>query len=77
MYSSVKAKTQNQNCFSLSMDVTEKLCLQWNDFKENATSSFRELREDKDLTDVNLVFEEGSQVETHKIILQVRSSWRS
>ena len=51
----------------------EKLCLQWNDFKENATSSFRELREDKDLTDVTLACEDGKQVEAHKIILAASS----
>ena len=55
------------------MDVMEKLCLQWNDFKENATSSFRELREDKDLTDVALACEDGKQVEAHKIILAASS----
>ena len=55
------------------MNVMEKLCLQWNDFKENATSSFRELREDKDLTDVTLVCEDGKQVEAHKIILAASS----
>ena len=36
------------------MNASEKLCLQWNDFKDNVTSSFGELREDKDLTDVTL-----------------------
>ena len=55
------------------MNVMEKLCLQWNDFKENTSSSFRELREDKDLTDVTLVCEDGMQVEAHKIILAASS----
>ena len=55
------------------MNVMEKLCLQWNDFKENTSSSFRELREDEDLTDVTLVCEDGKQVEAHKIILAASS----
>merc|ERR1719228_739912 len=55
------------------MNVMEKLCLQWNDFKENATSSFGELREDRDLTDVTLACEDGKQVEAHKIILSASS----
>ena len=55
------------------MNVMEKLCLQWNDFKENASSSFRELREDRDLTDVTLACEDGKQVEAHKIILAASS----
>ena len=59
---------------SAKMDVMEKLCLQWNDFKENATSSFRELRADKDLTDVTLACEHGKQVEAHKIILAPQES---
>ena len=51
------------------MNMAEKLCLQWNDFKENVSSSFGELREDADLTDVTLVCEDGKQVEAHKVIL--------
>ena len=51
------------------MSTTEKLCLQWNDFKENITSSFRVLREDKELTDVTLVFEDGQQIGAHKVVL--------
>ena len=55
------------------MNASEKLCLQWNDFKDNITSSFGELREDKDLTDVTLACEDGKQVEAHKVILAASS----
>ena len=55
------------------MNATEKLCLQWNDFKDNVTSSFRELREDVDFTDVTLVCEDGKQMEAHKVILAASS----
>ena len=51
------------------MTSTEKLCLQWNDFKENITSSFRELREDREFTDVTLACEDGQQIEAHKVVL--------
>ena len=51
------------------MTSTEKLCLQWNDFKDNITSSFRNLREDKDFTDVTLACEDGHQIEAHKVVL--------
>ena len=51
------------------MTAMEKLCLQWNDFKENITSSFRELREDRDFTDVTLACEDGQQIEAHKVVL--------
>ena len=49
--------------------MSEKLCLQWNDFKENAINAFGSLKEDKDFTDVTLACEDGRQVEAHKVIL--------
>ena len=51
------------------MGSSDKLCLQWNDFKENITSSFRELRGDREFTDVTLACEDGSQIEAHKVVL--------
>ena len=53
--------------------MSEKLCLQWNDFKENATSSFGSLREDNDFDDVTLACEDGKQFEAHKVILSSSS----
>ena len=47
----------------------EELCLQWNDFQQNLTSAFRDLREDKEFTDVTLACEDGQQVEFHKVVL--------
>ena len=47
----------------------EKLCLQWNDFRDNVSSSFGDLRDDKDFTDVTLACEDGQQVEAHKVVL--------
>ena len=51
------------------MTSMEKLCLQWNDFQETILSSFKDLRQDKDFTDVTLACEDGQQVEAHKIVL--------
>ena len=51
------------------MNTSEKLCLQWNDFKENVTSSFRDLRDDREFTDVTLACEDGKQIEAHKVVL--------
>ena len=51
----------------------ERLCLQWNDFKENVSSAFGDLREDKDFTDVTLACEDGQQVEAHKVVLVASS----
>ena len=47
----------------------EKLCLQWNDFCDNVSSAFGDLRDDKEFTDVTLACEDGQQVEAHKVIL--------
>ena len=51
------------------MNVSEKLCLKWNDFHENISSTFGELRGDKDFTDATLACEDGMQLEAHKVIL--------
>ena len=49
--------------------MSEKLCLQWNDFQENIKSAFGNLREDSEFSDVTLACEDGQQLEAHKVIL--------
>ena len=51
------------------MQNTEKLCLQWNDFKDSVNSAFGKLRDDTDFSDVTLACEDGKQVEAHKVVL--------
>ena len=53
--------------------MAERLCLQWNDFRDNVTSDFGNLREDKDFSDVTLACEDGQQVSAHKVILAASS----
>ena len=53
--------------------MSEKLCLQSNDFKENILTSFSSLRGDNDFADVTLACEDGQQVEAHKVILAASS----
>ena len=53
--------------------MSEKLCLQWNDFKDNIKTAFANLREDNDFADVTLACEDGQQVEAHKVILAASS----
>ena len=53
--------------------MSEKLCLQWNDFKENAIGSLGSLKDDRDFLDVTLASEDGKQVEAHKVILAISS----
>ena len=49
--------------------MSEKLCLQWNDFQDNIRSAFGDLREDKEFADVTLACEDGQQIEAHRVIL--------
>ena len=51
------------------MQNSEKLCLKWNDFHENLNSAFGLLKNDEEFSDVTLACEDGTQVETHKVIL--------
>ena len=53
--------------------MSEKLCLQWNDFKSNVNYAFGRLRDDKEFTDVTLACEDGQQMEAHKVILAASS----
>ena len=49
--------------------MSEKLCLRWNEFKENVQTAFGRLREDDEFSDVTLVCGDGQQMEAHKVIL--------
>ena len=49
--------------------MEDKLCLKWNDFQENISTSFGKLRQDNNFSDVTLVCEDGDQVDSHKVIL--------
>ena len=53
--------------------MSEQLCLQWNDFKENVNSAFGRLRGDQEFVDVTLVCEDGQHLKAHKVILAASS----
>ena len=53
--------------------MSDKLCLQWNDFQDNIKTAFGNLREDNDFADVTLACEDGQQMEAHKVILAAAS----
>ena len=53
--------------------MTEKLCLQWDDFRENIKYAFGNFREDENFNDVTLVCEDGQHVEAHKVVLAASS----
>jgi len=52
--------------------ASEKFCLRWNDFENNISTAFRELRDDKDFFDVTLACN-GDQIQAHKVILSACS----
>ena len=53
--------------------MSEKLCVQWNDFKRDINSIFGKLRNDREFTDITLVCEDGQQMEAHKVIMAASS----
>ena len=53
--------------------MSHKLCVRWDDFKEDLNSTFQRLRADKEFTDVTLACEDGQQMEAHKVILAASS----
>ena len=55
------------------MPNSEWLCLKWKDFKKNVDTAFKDLRKDRDFTDVTLACEDGYQIEAHKVILSASS----
>ena len=53
--------------------MSEKLCVQWNDFKENIFTAFGSLRDDDDFSDVTLVCDDWKQLSAHRLILAASS----
>ena len=63
----------NQFTFLFRFSMSEKLCLNWNDFQDNVKSAFKNLRDDQDFADVTLACEDGQKIEAHKVILAASS----
>ena len=55
------------------ISMSEKLCLNWNNFQENIQSAFQNLRDDQDFADVTLACEDSQRIEAHKVILAASS----
>ena len=51
----------------------DKLCLDWDGFKENIETNFAKFRQNEDLTDVTLVCEDGTQLVGHRLVLAASS----
>ena len=53
--------------------ANEKFCLKWNDFEQNISGAFRELKDDADFFDVTLACDSDEQISAHKVILSACS----
>ena len=53
----------------------EKFCLKWNDFHQNITTTYSNLRKQEDLFDVTLVTVDGKQYSSHKLVLASSSDF--
>ena len=51
------------------MFTPENVYLKWHNFHENITTAVPTLREERDFSDVTLAYEDGQQVDTHKVFL--------
>ena len=57
------------------MGSSEKFCLKWNDFQENVTKSFSQMRQQSGLFDVTLVSSDQKQVSAHRLVLSACSDF--
>ena len=55
------------------MGSSEKFCLKWNDFQQNVSKTFSQLRQQSGLFDVTLVSSDQKQVSAHKLVLSACS----
>ena len=58
------------------MTSSEKFCLKWNDFENNISRAFLDLRDEKEFFDITLVCgETQEQVSAHKVVLAASSQF--
>ena len=48
---------------------SEKLCIRWDDFKQNIVSSHREWHKRSDFTDITLMCKDNQHIKAHRLIL--------
>ena len=68
----VTASETKQKELSKKEMASEKFCLRWNEFENNISQAFKELRDDKDFFDVTLACDD-EQIQAHKVILSACS----
>ena len=53
--------------------MAEHVSLQWNEFSDHISYTFKNLRDESDFADVTLACEDGEQVEAHRVVLSASS----
>jgi len=53
--------------------MSEKLCLQWNDFQAHISGYFKDLKDEQDFHDVSIACDESKQFRAHKVVLSAVS----
>ena len=57
------------------MGSSDKFCLKWNDFQQNVSKTFTQLRHQTELFDVTLVSSDQQQVSAHRLVLSACSDF--
>ena len=55
--------------------MSEKFCLKWNDFENNVSKTFSQLRGESELFDVTLVGQDQKKVSAHRLVLSACSNF--
>ena len=69
--------TADQKSIKMGAAGTDNFCLRWNDFAENVSGAFKELREERDFFDVTLACSDSGarSLQAHKVILSACSNF--
>ena len=57
------------------MSLSDKFCLRWNEFQNNVSKSFSQLRRDTSLVDVTLVSRDQQQISAHRMVMSMCSGF--
>ena len=57
------------------MSLSDKFCLRWNEFQNNVSKSFSQLRRDTSLVDVTLISRDQQQISAHRMVMSMCSGF--
>merc|ERR1711881_181864 len=59
----------------ISINMSEKFSLKWNDFQSNVSRTFSQLRSEAEFFDVSLVSDDQKMMSAHKLVLSASSPY--